>query len=116
MATALPHAVTGTCTTGDTWLPVATPALNPVSALAAPAEAALPAPPAAQPDDCAKPSRAIELPHPVNGAPTTAAAWLPLSTPAFWPAVIAEPPPGAVAPALAAPPALALLPDPPPLL
>src|SRR5206468_3698473 len=95
--------------------PVATPALNPVSALAAPAEAAAasPAPPA-QPDADEKPSRAMLLPHAVTGAWTTAFAWLPLAAPALLPVLSALPPPDAVAPA--PPPVLALLPDPPPLV
>src|SRR2546423_7875854 len=98
MAIALPHAVTGTWTTGDTWLPLPTPAFRPVSAEVAPADVA-PADdaPASQLDD-ANPSRAMLLPQAVTGAWTSALAWLPESAPALLPVDIAPAPPAAVAP------------------
>ena len=100
--TELPQTLIGACTTVDSWLPLSTPAFQPVTWLASVELAAVALSvllaATAPPLDAAsaKPSTPTALPATFTGAWTVVQSWLPLAIPAFCPVV---------ASACAAPPA-----------
>src|SRR5690348_6218963 len=92
----LPHTLTGTCSVLLIWLPLATPALNPVVQSSVRADSVVAdsafahAPP--EQDALEKPATAIALPHRSIGTWMVVEAWLPFRTPALYPVVQSPPP------------------------